>query len=128
MSKVDKSKCSGGWHEMRSDASVPKYRVAHSKKCITLEWVMTTPLGTPVEPDVNRMWAASSNVVWHAGARAGTEARSSQEKAILRLASAGSPGSSHPTWAELPVWRSDSKALSRLPVAASARMHLGSHT
>src|SRR5690242_2184516 len=28
-------------------------------KVITLEWVITTPLGTPVEPEVNRMCTGS---------------------------------------------------------------------
>jgi hypothetical protein len=34
---------------------IPKYSVAHSTKWITFEWVMTTPLGVPVEPEVKRM-------------------------------------------------------------------------
>jgi hypothetical protein len=39
---------------------IPKYRVAHSTKWLTFEWVMGTPLGVPVEPEVKRMWAMSS--------------------------------------------------------------------
>src|SRR2546427_1972582 len=60
ISKTDKSKCKGGCPEIRSDALIPKYWVAQSTKWITLEWVMTTPLGVPVEPEVKRMYAGSS--------------------------------------------------------------------
>src|SRR5215813_1533762 len=59
MSKVERSKCSGEWPELRSDEWMPKYGVAQSRKLSTFSWVITTPFGTPVEPDVNRICAAS---------------------------------------------------------------------
>src|SRR5579883_85728 len=58
MSKVDKSKCSGGWPEIRSSGRISKYSTAQFTKWITFEWVITTPFGVPVDPEVNRMCAA----------------------------------------------------------------------
>src|SRR5437879_12065928 len=59
MSNVARSKCSGGCHEMRSSGAVPKYARAQRTKWSTFPWVMTTPLGTPVEPDVKSRCAGS---------------------------------------------------------------------
>jgi hypothetical protein len=38
---------------------IPKYLTAHSTIRTTFEWLMTTPFGLPVEPDVNSICAAS---------------------------------------------------------------------
>src|SRR5262245_41401822 len=53
-SKTDRSKCSGGCPEILSEALIPKYAIAQSTKWATFEWVMTTPFGSPVDPEVNR--------------------------------------------------------------------------
>src|SRR5262245_2207883 len=66
ISNCERSKCSGGWPELRSALAIPKYFTAHETKCCTLACVMGTPLGSPVEPDVKRMCAGSSGrvLVW----------------------------------------------------------------
>src|SRR5258706_1714863 len=120
ISNVDKSKCSGGWHEMRSDAAMPKYRIAHFKKCITLEWVITTPFGVPVDPDVNRMCAPSSELLSHATGRGDSAERSSQEKA--QEASEGLPGSSQPTRTDFRIASSGSDAFNSFSVEPTARI------
>src|SRR5256886_16739654 len=79
MSNVDRSKCSGGCPEIRSVGAVPKYGTAHSTKRRTLACVITTPLGMPVEPDVNRMWAGSCGPFALAGSVAGYVGRSASE-------------------------------------------------
>src|SRR5437773_828481 len=60
ISKVERSKWSGECPDSRSDAVMEKYRHAHSTNAITLAWLITTPFGVPVDPDVNRMCAAAS--------------------------------------------------------------------
>src|SRR5438046_10415254 len=96
MSNVERSKCKGGCWEVRSDGAVPKYLFAHRRKCATLAWVIITPLGIPVEPDVNRMCATSSSVLAQAGGVAGQSGRSYRVKAGAGSASGGAPSSSHP--------------------------------
>src|SRR5207245_9778590 len=59
MSNVARSKCSGGCHEMRSSGAVPKYARAQRTKWSTFPWVMTTPVGRPVGPDVKSRCAGS---------------------------------------------------------------------
>src|SRR5665213_38589 len=60
MPNVERSKCSGGWPELRSSEFIPKYASAHLTKCITFACVITTPFGVPLDPEVNRMCAAAS--------------------------------------------------------------------
>src|SRR5690349_14272589 len=81
---------------MRSDESIPKYRVAHSTKWITLEWVMTTPFDTPVEPDVNRMWAASTWLFRDFTVESANNKTSSHEKHPL-VSRSERVSSTHPT-------------------------------
>src|SRR5512147_1537349 len=59
-SKVDTSKRSGEWFEMRSSLVMPKYFRAHETKRATDSWVIITPFGMPVEPEVNNRCARSS--------------------------------------------------------------------
>ncbi len=61
MSKVDRSKCNGGWPEIRSLARGWKCALVQSRNAVTLRCSITTPFGTPVEPEVNRMWAMASS-------------------------------------------------------------------
>ena len=89
MSNVERSKCSGGWPEMRSDGRVPKYRVAHSTNAITFACVITTPFGAPVEPEVNRRWARSSRAASVREEGRPTEAVASDAAELRGEASAG---------------------------------------
>src|SRR5438093_12457561 len=62
-SNVERSKCSGGWPEMRSVGPRLKYRLAHSTKWITLRCGITTPFGVPVDPEVKRMCAGCAGLL-----------------------------------------------------------------
>src|SRR5437879_12771123 len=64
-----------------------KYVVAHRMRCTTLAWVIITPLGNPVDPDVNRMCATSPSLLSDAGADVGQAARSCRLKAGAASAS-----------------------------------------
>src|SRR5438034_1161971 len=61
-SKIDRSKCSGAWFESRSSARTPIRSKHHRTKESPFRWVSMTPLGTPVEPEVYRMYARSSSI------------------------------------------------------------------
>src|SRR5450432_2123909 len=123
MSNVDRSKCSGGWHEMRSDGEGRKQRAAHSRNDMILEWVITTPLGTPVDPDVNRIWAASWAVLPHGSGVAGVRSTSSQQKAAPRP-SGGVSGPNQPIPADLAC--SGNSPSKRPAEALDARTYFGS--
>ncbi len=43
--------------DTRSFGPIPNVCFVHAMKLITFECDMTAPLGTPVEPDVNMMYA-----------------------------------------------------------------------
>jgi len=95
ISNTDRSKCRGGWQETLSDGPMPKYFVAHSTKWITLAWVMTTPLGVPVDPEVKRMCAASLRAPARGGGVPDTRSRSRAVKRVVkRSVQAGRPRAS----------------------------------
>src|SRR5258707_8901948 len=96
MSNVERSKCNGGCWEMRSDGAISKYLPAHLRNCTTLAWVIITPLGSPVDPDVNRTCATSPSVLAHAGGVAGYTARARQVNAGAASAAGTILSSSHP--------------------------------
>src|SRR5829696_6741028 len=97
MSNVDRSKCSGGWPDTRSEADIWKYPVAHCTKLITLACVMTTPLGVPVDPEVNRMCAGAS-LEFRRGTGAGAyRTQSDLVNALWRWAPAVASSSTQPT-------------------------------
>src|SRR5439155_2224758 len=90
MSNTDRSKCSGEWPESLSSGPRPKYPFAHSTKWITLAWVITTPLGAPVDPEVKRMCAGSWLLVAHASHPEGCVSISADvREGVKRLPSAG---------------------------------------
>src|SRR5438046_2530192 len=61
----------------------------------TLACVITTPLGSPVEPDVNRMWAASCGPFAVAGSVVGYRVKSAGENCAV-MAAGGSSAPSQP--------------------------------
>src|SRR5206468_7377776 len=67
-----------------SEGLISKYLTAHSTKWMTLACVMTTPLGIPVEPEVNRMCAGSRRVVRETRGVTGWLRTSSIENAIRK--------------------------------------------
>ena len=60
MSSTDRSKWNGAWLEKRSSARASTSATDQSMKASAARWLMQTPLGRPVEPDVYRMNARSS--------------------------------------------------------------------
>src|SRR5437899_912888 len=62
-------------------------------KCRTLACVMTTPLGVPVEPEVNRMWAGSPGAFALAGSVPGQAVRSAGENSAWTPLGGASPPS-----------------------------------
>src|SRR5437867_13319806 len=56
----------------------------------TLACVITTPLGIPVEPDVNRMWAASCGPFAAAGSVVGYPVKSAAENCAVMVAGGSS--------------------------------------
>ena len=99
MSNVDRSKCSGGCPEIRSPGFAPKWRSAQSTNASTVSWVIITPLGAPVEPDVKSRWARSAGAA--PGASAGAASRSARVKAAgassIAPTTGSGPGSSAST-------------------------------
>src|SRR5439155_1584123 len=64
-------------------------------KARTLACVITTPLGVPVEPDVNRMWAGSCGPFTLTGSVEGYAVRSARENCAV-MAAGGSSAPSQP--------------------------------
>src|SRR2546427_1657775 len=96
-SNVDRSKCIGGCHETRSDGRVQKYAPAHRRNARTLSWVITTPLGTPVDPDVNKMCAAASGPFCRSGGATPYAWKSDRENCGRTPAAPGGSPDSQPT-------------------------------
>src|ERR1019366_1547156 len=88
-----------------------------------LAWVITTPLGTPVDPDVKRMWAASWGLVAHGSGESGAESTSFHRKTTPPL-SPGSSGANHPMAADLPA--SGKRPSRRAAEGVDASKHFGS--
>ena len=51
-SNTDRSKKKGAWLEQRSSRVSPVSLTAHRTKKSEVRWLMVTPLGSPVEPEV----------------------------------------------------------------------------
>src|SRR5579885_1374948 len=96
-SRNDRSNVSGGCAELRSSEAMPKYRTAHSMNVMTFSWEITTPFGVPVDPEVNRICAASVRRFRLGGGSAENASQSlNRNNGLSTSESAGSVGSSHP--------------------------------
>jgi hypothetical protein len=91
-----------------------------------LAWVITTPFGTPVDPDVNRMWAASPAEFAHSTGSGEKAARSAPENDARMLETSASGTSSKPTRTEESTDPSASTSPSSLLAGAVARIRRGS--
>src|SRR6185295_8846914 len=95
-------------------------------KARTLACVMTTPLGIPVEPDVNRMWAGSSGPFALGGSVAGYAVRSDRENCAVTAARGWSSPSQPIEWAAAKPGDANSDS-SVGPTAPLARIQRLSH-
>src|SRR5436190_2013054 len=92
----------------------------------TLACVITTPLGSPVEPDVNRMWAASCGPFAVAGSVVGYRVKSAGENCAV-MAAGGSSAPSQPIeWVSAKPGDANS-ASSVAPTGPLARIQRLSH-
>ncbi len=91
-------------------------------KCAALRWVIITPLGAPVDPDVNRMCAMSPSPLAYAGVVAGQASRSRIVNAGAGSASAGNSSSSHPIKGRCSSFAAASASRSIGPTGPAAKM------
>src|SRR5437667_2632947 len=125
-SKVERSKCSGACPDVRSNGPSPKWRTAHSMKHVTFACVITTPLGIPVDPDVNRMCAGSDGAFRQSIAPGGALSTSPSEKAGSHGRPAGAARSIQPTRTEARSPESRSRSSSSVAARPAARITRGS--
>ncbi len=89
MSKIDRSNVRAVCPEIRSSGPSSNCVTAQSVNARALAWEMGTPLGEPVVPDVNRIYARSSGPTSLLGGSAAAASMSASVKSVRGGAGSG---------------------------------------